>query len=199
MVLLSGEAISQEIQTLFKGTRPSGGYAAISNKFTTINNEYANLAEIYGGWFVKRRLLLGIGLAASTNNIKVPVEYSTAPWTKMTWQYGQFGFMTEYVFASNKVIHANITLFSGAGFTTQYERERIYHWDDHGFFDDIEHDVNFFYVMEPGVQVEVNVFRWLRLSPGVSYRRTFGSDGIGLTDRSLSDWSYNITLKVGKF
>lgn len=194
------ELSAQEIQTVFRGSRPSGGYAAISNKFTTIGGEYANIAEVYGGWFIKRRLLLGLGAAASTNNLRVPYEDSTAPWTKMSWQYGQFGLMTEYVFGSNKAIHFNFTLFSGAGFTVQYERQSIHDWDDwDDYNDDIDHDENFFYVMEPGAQVEVNLFKWLRLSPGVSYRKTFGSEGIGMTDSDLSNWSYNVTLKIGKF
>jgi hypothetical protein len=198
-VFVISETQAQEIQTLFRGSRPSGGYAALSNKFTSVRGEYANLAEVYGGWFIKRRLLVGIGAAASTNNLKVPYEYSTAPLTRMSWQYGQFGLMTEYVFGSNRVIHLNLTFFTGAGFTVQYERKRMEHWDNWDYAYDIEHDANFFYVMEPGAQVEVNVLRWLRLSPGVSYRRTFGSDGRGLTDADLSDWSYNVTLKIGKF
>jgi hypothetical protein len=199
----SFDGYSQEIQTLFKSPRPSGGYAAISNKFTTIDGEYANLAEIYGGWFIKQRLLVGVGAAASTNDIRVPREHSINPFTRTTWQYGQFGLMTEYVFWSNKAIHFNVTLFGGAGFTLQYERDRRYDWDrwddDWDDFDDDRHDLDFFPVLEPGVQLEVNLLRWLRLSPGVSYRNTFGSDGRGLGDSKLRDWSYNVTLKIGKF
>ncbi len=195
----SFDGFSQEIQTLFRSPRPSGGYAAISNKFTTINGEYANLAEVYGGWFIKRRLLLGLGAAASTNYIAVPQEYSMNPQGRMSWQYGQFGLMTEYVFWSNKVIHLNLTLFGGAGFTLQYERYRHSDWDHWDHFEDIDHDEDFFPVIEPGAQLEINLLRWLRLSPGVSYRNTFGSNARGLGDDELSNWSYNVTLKIGKF
>ena len=200
LVLISALASAQEVQTLFGSPKPSGGYAALSNKFTTINGQYANLAEVYGGWFIKKRFLLGLGAAASTNNLQVPLEFSTEPLKKMSWQYGQVGLMTEYVFGSNRVVHVNLTLFSGGGFTVQYERTDLNDWDDPGFDDDdINHDENFFYVLEPGAQLELNVFKWMRLSPGISYRKTFGSDGIGLGDSELTDWSYNITLKFGKF
>ena len=96
----------------------------------------------------------------------------------MSWQYGQLGLMMEYVLGSNRVVHANFTLFSGGGFTAQYERKEL---DDYDNIDDqdVEHDENFFYVLEPGAQLELNVFKWMRLSPGISYRKTFGSDGIG--------------------
>lgn len=194
------ETSAQEVQTLFKRTGPSGGYGALSNKFTTIGGQYANLAEVYGGWFIRRKVMIGIGAAASTNNIEVPVQYSTSPFRNMSWQYGQLGLMTEYVFWSNKVVHFNISLFSGGGFTVQYERKDWEDWDENEFDnDDLDHDENFFYVMEPGAQLEVNVFRWMRLSPGISYRKSFGSEGIGMKDRDVSDWSYNVTLKFGKF
>lgn len=196
----AGTATAQEIHTLFGNPRPSGGYAALSNKFTTIAGQRANIAEVYGGWFAKKKVLIGLGAAATTNNLEVPYEFSTDIFRKMSWQYGQFGLMTEYVFWSNRVVHFNLTLFGGAGFTVQYERTD---WSDSDhaqyFSEDINHDENFFAVVEPGAQLEVNIFKWMRLSPGISYRRTFESSGIGLTDSDLSDWSYNVSLKFGKF
>jgi hypothetical protein len=199
VVILVGSlsySIAQEIQTLFKTGR-SGGYGAISNKFTTIRGEYANIVEVYGGWYSDRKFLLGFGAAALTNNIPVPLEYRTMPTVDLSYMYGQFGLVTEYVAASDKVMHVVFHLFTGAGFTGQYER---YHWDDDDSdFDRSDLDENWFFVAEPGVQVELNVFKWMRFSPGVSYRATLGSDGRGLSDRDLSDISYNATLKFGKF
>lgn len=198
MVLIAGTASAQQVESLFKSSGPSGGYGAISNKFTSINGEYANLVEVYGGWFIKRKFLLGLGASALTNDIRVPDEYSSFPLQKLSWQYGQFGLMTEYVFWSNRIVHANLTMFSGAGFTLQYQRHTNEGYHDWDYENDV-HDESFFYVMEPGAQVEINLFKWLRLSPGVSYRKTFGADGVGIGDKALSDWSYNITLKAGKF
>src|SRR5690606_25722989 len=121
LIVLAPALMAQEIPTIFRNPSPSGGYVGISNKFSMINDDYANIVELYGGWFIKRRLLLGLGAAASTNYIAVPYEYRMAPDSRMSWQYGQFGFMTEYVFASNRVVHVNLSLFAGAGFTLQYE------------------------------------------------------------------------------
>jgi hypothetical protein len=79
-----------------------------------------------------------------------------------------------------------------------------YDWRDHDDddfdFDDHEsRDTNWFFVAEPGVQLEVNVFKWMRFSPGISYRAAFGSDGLGMKDSDISNISYNATLKFGKF
>jgi hypothetical protein len=190
-----------QIKTIFRnsGHKASGGYGALSNKFTTINGEFANLVEVYGGWYINHRFLLGISGAALTNNIRVPDAYSTMPGVNMSYEYGQCGLMTEYTIGSSKAIHLSFQLFNGAGFTVQYERPKLdddNSWDKE---DNYPHDSNWFFVTEPGIKVEVNVFRWMRFSPGVSYRAAFGSDALGLSDSKLSGASANLTLKFGKF
>jgi hypothetical protein len=189
-----------QISTLFKGGhRASGGYGALTNKFTRIKGEYANMAQVYGGWYVNHRFLLGISVAAVTNDIPVAPEFSTMPEVDMSYQYGQFGLMTEYTLWSNKAVHLSFHVMNGAGFTVQYMRHG---WEDDDYWDQYEdypHDSNWFFVSEPGVSVEFNVFRWLRFSPGVSYRAAFGSEAKGLSDDDLSGTSLNLTLKFGKF
>lgn len=193
---------AQNNQTIFqnRGIHRSGGYAAISNKFTRINGDFANMAEIYGGWFINQRFMLGIGAAATTNHIPVPLDKQTFPGRKMTYQYGQFGLMTEYVFASTRKVHFTANLLTGAGFTMQYDRRDVEDWDWDDFDDRYdEDDAKCFFVMEPGVQAEFNLLKWMRFSPGVSYRKAFNAKGNGLTDGDLSNISYNLTLKFGRF
>jgi hypothetical protein len=189
-----------QIKTLFNTgpQRASGGYGALGNKFTYIRGEYANMAEIYGGWYINHKFLLGIAGAATTNDLRVPEEFSTQPGERMSYQYGQFGLMTEYTLWSNRAVHLSFHVMNGAGFTVQYKR---YDWEDHEYWEDdnYEKDSNWFFVTEPGVKLEMNLFRWMRFAPGVSYRATFGSEGLGMSDSSLSDISYNVTLKFGKF
>jgi hypothetical protein len=188
-----GTAMAQEVKTIFKSKiLSSGGYGAASNRFTTIRGKFTNLSGIYGGWFVDHRLMIGLAGSASTNNLRVPAEFSTDPADRRTWQYGQFGLMTEYVIGSNKPIHLVVQAFGGAGFTLQYSRH-----DWH--IDDNSSDENWFVVAEPGIQLEMNLFKWMRFSPGVTYRRTFGSDGKGLKDEDVSGFTYGATLKFGKF
>jgi hypothetical protein len=139
--------------------------------------------------------MVGVGMAASKNNIRVPSQFSSSPANKTFYQYGQFGFMTEYVLNSDKPIHLVLQAFGGAGFTLQCERNQ---WHSN-VNDPYAGDENWFAVVEPGVQLEMNVFKWMRFSPGVSYQATFGSDGAGVNDKALSGVSYNATLKFGKF
>ena len=208
-VLLSASAVAQEsdsqdlnnhIQTVFKGgTHSITGYGAITNKFTYIGGEFANLVGAYGGVYINHQFMIGGGAAAMTNNLSVPTEYSTNPLRDMSYEYGQVGLIMEFAPASNKAVHLAFSLFSGAGFTLQHERTD---WDDHHDDFDFDEDVkdeNWFFVLEPGVQFEVNVFKWMRFSPGISYRAAFQSDGIGMRDSDISNVSYNATMKFGRF
>lgn len=188
---------NNQIQSLFRTHgHNSGGYGALTNKFTYIDGRYANLVGVYGGWYVNHSFLLGISASALTNDLKVPLEYREDAFDNLSYMYGQVGMMTEYVVASNKSVHVAFNLFTGAGFTFQYERENWH--DDHNNWDGTR-DEDWFFVAEPGVQLEVNLFKWMRFSPGVSYRAAFNSNGRGLGDSKLSDISYNATLKFGKF
>ena len=199
VLLISAETQAQDnnyIRTVFNESKGSGGYGALTNKFTAIDGEFANMVGIYGGWYVNHSFLIGVSAAATTNHIAVPIEYSVNPLQNMSYMLGQVGAVTEYVVGSNNKVHVAFSLFTGAGFTAQYER---YDWHDNDFDLDHEHDENWFFVAEPGIQVEVNLARWMRFSPGVSYRAAFNSDAPGLSDSALSDMSYNLTLKFGKF
>jgi hypothetical protein len=190
-----------EISTVFKGPRhkASGGYGAITNKFTEINGQYANMVEMYGGWYINHRFLLGIGGAAVTNNIQVPAEFATVPETDMSYAYAQFGLVTEYTLWSHRAVHLTFHAMNGPGVTAQYMRNDWQEEDQWDEDDNYPHDTNWFFVSEPGIKVEVNIFRWMRISPGVSYRAAFGSSAKGLTDSKLSGTSLNVTMKFGKF
>ncbi|GAO43241.1 hypothetical protein [Flavihumibacter petaseus] len=195
--LIGATTLAQQNQTIFgdKGIHGSTGYGAAGNKFTSINGHYANMPEIYGGWFVNHRFMIGLEMAATTNRIPVPAANQIVPDPDRCYQYGQFGLMTEYVFASKKSFHVAVNLMTGSGFMLQYYRGNKYDWH----YDSEVYDENFFFVMEPGVQLEVNLLQWLRFSPGISYRRAFGSSSKGLTDDDISSLSGNLTLKFGRF
>jgi len=187
-----------QINTLFSpGKISTGGFGAITNKFTTIDGHFANLVGAYGGVYLNHSVLIGVSAAALTNDIRVPIEHSTAPFQNLSYMYGQVGGIVEYTMASEKAVHVAFNLFTGAGFTLQYDRN--YWHDDHEFDWDYSEDQDWFFVAEPGVNVEFNVFKWMRFSPGVSYRAAFNSDGRGLGDNALSNMSYNLSMKFGKF
>jgi hypothetical protein len=187
-----------EIRTVFKGPNKVTAYGALTNKFTKIDDQYVNLAGVYGGVYLNRRVFLGVGGAASTNDVPVPSQFSAVPGRDLSYQYVQFGLISEVVFGSNRAIHPVFHLFAGPGLTVQYDRhdwEEWENWED----DASSRDENWFMIAEPGVQLEINLFKWMRFSPGVSYRLAYGQESQGLSDSKLGGTTFNATLKFGKF
>jgi len=194
------ETPAEQPQTLFSpmklpGVKSSGFYGAVTNSFSSMNGDFVNLSGLYGGWFINRKLLLGLGGATTNTTMRVPEAYKTIAGADLRYQYAQFGLFTEYVVNSNKKVHFAFNMLSGAGFTAQYLR----HDRDEHNYGHYSHDTNFFAVLEPGAQVEINVLKWVRFSPGISYRQTIGSDAKGFSDSDLSNVSANLTLKFGLF
>lgn len=195
--VVNAQSQSEEVKTIFKSGRPSGGYGVISNKLTSINGSFANMPEIYGGWFIGRKFLLGVGGGATTNYIPVPLQESARPNQRMSYLYGQAGLVNELVIASNSPIHPVLHIFNGAGFTLQYERPR---WNDfdNTSHDEEAHDVRWYYITEPAIQIELNLFKWMRITPGFSYRFAFDNEKRKL-DKDVSGPSVSVAMKFGKF
>jgi hypothetical protein len=199
LMTLSGAVFAQtgDVKTIFSGPLSVGGYGAVTNKFTTFRGEFANLTGAYGGVYINHRLLLGAGAVALTNDIRVPEAFRTDPDLKLSYEYGQVGFYGEYVANSDKAFHVVFNLFAGGGFTLQYLRHDRYNTDPTLY--PVEDDEDWFLVVEPGMQAEINLFRWMRFSPGISYRIANGVDGDGLEENDINGVSYNLTFKFGKF
>lgn len=192
----AGAQSTGEVKTLFS-SGPSGGYGAINNKFTSVYGSYAFMPEVYGGWFVNKKFLLGVGGGVTTNFIPVPIAESIAPAKRMSYLYGQAGLVNEIVIASNGAIHPVLHWFNGAGFSLQYERPEWDELENAGYSEKAD-DLQWFYITEPGIQIELNLFRWMRVSPGISYRFAFDNKTRSI-NKDVSGPSASIALKFGKF
>jgi hypothetical protein len=56
-----------------------------------------------------------------------------------------------------------------------------------------------FFVVEPGLEVEVNITRFFKIGIGASYRLVRESDLSTVSDNDLSGFSGGLSLKFGKF
>ena len=103
--------------------------------------------------------------------------------------------MLGFIIAPREVVHVTIPLFLGAGSFHAVD-ERI---DLNNFTRDVIIESSSFAVVEPGLQLELNISNNVRLNFGASYRFIQGSNLQGITDDDLSNFAGNITVKIGKF
>ena len=194
LLFAAGTVQAQEEETLLSGGLESGGYGAPVVKFTNFKGEFAVMAGGYGGWLINHSFLLGGGgyglatqhhLASSSGSEIFPDNGRI--------EFGYGGGILEYIFSPKAVIHSTISLLIGGGAVSVGQ-----HWEDytnwmHGY------QADGVFVLEPSLNVELNVTTFFRVNAGGSYRYVSGVSTAGLTNADLSGASINLALKFGSF
>lgn len=186
-----------EIRTLFdnSGIRSNGGYGAVNVGYSRIADRDAILIGGQGAWLINHRF--GIGLAGTGFITERSFDGQLNDRYLTTGGYG--GLLFEFISMPQSPIHLSFPLVIGAG-GVSYTRSR----SDFEFFE--SEDSQAFFVVEPGVELELNVVKIMRMSFGVKYRYTSkidlnynGTQQRILSDDALNGLSASVSLKFGKF
>jgi len=103
------------------------------------------------------------------------------------------GALLEYIISSDKLIHFSIQTLIGAGGV----RYQIKDYDEDN--DEVNYTDDAIFVMEPGINVFLNVNINFRIGAGLTYRYVNGVDYKNLTNSDLSGVSAQILFKFGEF
>lgn len=184
--LASNLILAQE-ETLFSGDIESGGYGGFFTKIGPINGETGVFMGGQGGWLINHR----IGLGAKGYGIVNEAKIAGSPNTKL--EFGCGGALLEYIISSDKLVHINMHTMIGAG-TVRYviidyqNPSTGINYSDDGFF-----------VLEPGLDLILNVNKKFRIGAGGTYRYVNGVSYEGLSNTDLSGVSAHFILKFGTF
>jgi len=195
-VLLSGIAQDNEMQTLFKKDNSVGVYLGFNAKPTLIQNQETmffstDLSLVFG-----HSLNAGVVGAFSLNSVSP--NYYDQYGNPLLMEIGYGGIKLEPVLFSKKLVHLTVPLTFGGGATTLHSGNFDYNngnWNNNYDF----YDADFFFLAEPGVNLEVNLYKHLRLDIGGSYRFTNSTYLFGSPNYSIQGFAGNIGLKFGWF
>src|SRR5690606_14207081 len=177
----------------------TGGFFAPGVRITEVNDQTTlmvggQLARVLGHQF-------NIGAVINvmlTDNEAFTYSLGPSPFLPPTryLEMGYAGLLLEPVFFDRSVIHFSVPTIVGVGVgSTNYYRI----WEQ-GYYDYYGHRSDMFFVLEPGLNAELNVARALRFFAGGSYRFVMDSDLLhNNSDAQLSGFSFNVGLKVGWF
>jgi hypothetical protein len=186
---------TKEVETFFGNNFESTGYGALSTQYSTFNGKGAAFLGAYGGWMINHKFMLGVGAYGLLTH---PDGYNAAGEADNNneFQMGYGGVMMEYTFASSKRIHLSTNLLIGGGRVSNgYYTSRGYLYGSQWHVQ----DESAFYVFQPSVNVEMNMTSWFRVALGGGYRHINGSHMIGISDKSMSAPTANLTFKFGLF
>jgi hypothetical protein len=192
------EENSDDIQTLFKpsGNKVShGGYGAFTVGYTNIGEEDALLLGGRAGWLIDHHITIGLAGYGFANSIYVDKYFNESGYY-LVGGYG--GFFIEPIIAPKFPVHVAFPILIGGGGVAYNEyRWADYPWDYEYYYE--PYDVDAFFVFEPGVEIELNLIKFLRVAFGASYRITDKVTLANSPDDMLQNFNANVTFKFGKF
>jgi hypothetical protein len=189
---------NQEMKTLFGSTNMThGGYGAISFNYTQIDGKDAFLIGGRGSWVINHRIALGAGGYGFANELNYDFPYNGAE-EQFSLAGGYGGLIIEPIIAPFYPVHVSVPILIGAGGVSYVNN----YWNNHNdpssdYYYTL--DANAFFVVEPGVEVEFNVVKFMRISLGAYYRYTSKINLYETKDDVLNGFSTGISLKFGKF
>jgi hypothetical protein len=172
-----------------------GGYGQMDAQMSTIDGEAATFQGVRGGLIIDHKYIIGLGGNGLQSSIYDPLDESK----KLVMGYG--GLILGYTHKAADLIHLSSTLLVGAGHAGTYDPEELdfdSEDEDHEDREDIGREL-FFTVFEPQLMAEVNLFPWMRVGAGITYRMVQGGDVEGMDDSDLSGASGMLSMKFGAF
>lgn len=188
-VFLTGPVFAEE--TLFDGhIEHSGGFGGPVVRFTKIgpHSDMGVMVGGRGGWIINHSFIIGGGGYGLTS------EHDPSAWEENYEDYrmniGYGGLFFGYTRHSDKLFHYSIETMIGWGGVDYSKFE-----DD----DQYENNGDSFVVLEPGVNLEMNVTRFFRICVGATYRYIQGVNYHRITDEDLSGLTGQLVFRFGSF
>jgi hypothetical protein len=198
----------EQIKTLFrKGSMDKitlGYFFEINAGYTKFGSEHVFLPGLNMGLILNHNW--SVGLAGSLvgnpgniyyDNIYYPVgTYSAMQGANLIGGYG--GGLLEYTAFPKSVVHFSVPVIIGGGYFAYVDDFNYdYHNSDTWGYNTIDWTACF--VVEPGLKLEVNILKMLRMGVGVSYRYSPNLDLINTSDNLINQVTGRFSLRFGKF
>jgi len=191
----SQEEDSEDIKTIF-GEGSYGGFGGPVLKLSPVHEDMGLLIGGRGGWILDHSFVIGGGGYGLTTSSRFNGTGRHGNDTLCNLNMGYGGFMVEYILFPNREYHLSFPLLIGAGGVEIHEGRDYYDYSDYNY-NRIEGGA--YVIIEPGVNIELNLLEYFRMGFGASYRYIAGTHLTNVSDKDLSDVSFNLIFKFGLF
>ena len=200
------EKTNPGMQTIFgKDHQPSvGWFVGLESAYTQFDERDVWMGGINFGMILDHHLSMGLTGRGWYERDKMFYPQLTDT-TGAYLEGGYGGLLLEYTLFPESVVHLSFPVLIGAGGASYVSEKEYMEWDDNEWDDnewDSHHEVldtDVFFVIEPAVNAEVNILRFMRLYAGVGYRYTSGFQMINTSDNLMNNFTAKVGLKFGKF
>ena len=183
-----------EMRTLMGASHSTGGYGAISFQYAQIDDRDAFVFGARGGVLLGHMIAIGIGGKGFFND----GQYNSITGADVSLAGGYGGFFFEPILVPNFPVHVSFPVLFGAGGVGIMSLQNN-DWED--TFNSEASDA--FMVIEPGVELELNITHFFRFCIGGYYRYTSDIDvrdpDYEVSSDILRGFSGGVTFKFGRF
>lgn len=188
---------NKEYKTLFgNGEASHGGYGGISFNYSQIEGRDAMLVGVRGGWIINHGIAIGIGGYGFANDLDYQQNVNGYE-NSQSLAGGYGGLLIEPIIGAKWPVHVSIPVLIGAGGAAVIQNYYYKPNYDDGYYYSDEADA--FFVLEAGVEVELNMVKFMRLAVGGYYRYTSDLHLAEMDTKALDGFSVGLTMKFGKF
>lgn len=187
-----------QIQTIFSQKVSVGWWIAPEYSFTMFDNRSVNLIGLSGGIIINHNFSIGLeGTGILTdNNLRFTGIYDL----EEVYLYGGYGglYLEYRIFPQKPVNLAFPLLVGGGGAAFSTWGPNNWHNPNNDPIDDI-YNWDSYFAIEPGVTIGINLFKFLRLDAGVSYRYVHELNLPETPSDLMNGFNAKVSLKFGKF
>ena len=204
IILLASSAYSQEgelqyykdkdIKTLLGKDRSGGKYGAIFIGYSGIDSRQTLVFGQKLTWLPVRTVGIGMGI----NEFISEYRHDDVSGRDIYVMGGFGGMYIEPVVMPRMPVHASFPILLGFGGMSQ-----VYS-DDPFLISNMFDELQTFLILEPGVEVELNLTKTMRLAAGITYRFTTpfelsSSESYAVDIESLRSLTFKLVFKFGRF
>lgn len=166
----------REFRTLFDQLGPIkvSGFGAPILEFSAVQNEFAVFNGGGGAVLINQFFIGGYGMGLSTNHYRKINVYQETTGNYYNYSddrinFGHGGFWLGGIFHPADAIHLAASTKLGWGGISLYEQNQSWELRRYEIIDNV-------FVIQPQVEMEMNITRWFKLNVGVGYRLVSGID-----------------------
>ena len=179
-----------EIKTIFGKIDHHGGYGSLNINYTSINNKDAMMLGSRGAWIIDHGFAIGMG----GYGFFTDYYYDDNIGEDVNISGGYGGLIMEPIFLPKFPIHLSVPLFVGVGGIGIINSSYI--GDERDYY--VE-DSDTYFVLEPGIEIELNMLKFFRMAFSAYYRYTSDISLNNTNKDILHGFSTGLTLKFGSF
>lgn len=217
MIMLGLSSQAQEMQYLFQGKDGKSsvsGFAGIFNEFSGFDGEFAFSMGGGAALLIDQKFFLGgYGMGVTTRHLRDFTWYDkylekNVSYYDLYTRFGHGGFWLGYIHQPRKAVNFGVNAKLGWGAITL--TDKLYKDYDDNWYNYMSDNV---FVINPEIDVNLNLLKWMRASFGFGYRWVTGVDekyaykdpNLGPEEKryfkedAFNSFTGNITLAFGWF